>query len=401
MICGEIYKRLKRSCDAEADVRIIFLSNYFNHHQKDISNEFNKICSSYTFVSTSEMREERRELGYGISLLPKYVLKKDVVNKKKLDELIDKSDVVIIGSASKQLIKKRIREKKIIFRYSERPFKKQDQIIKYIPRLIKWHVENPCGRPIYMLCASAYTAYDYGRYALYKNKAYKWGYFPQTRQYHIDELLEAKKKASILWCGRFLDWKHPEDAIKVADRLNKEGYDFCLNFIGTGEMEAELKQMASQRGLSKVVSFLGSMPPERVRDYMEKAGVFLFTSDRQEGWGAVLNEAMNSGCAVVASHAIGAVPYLIQNNENGLVYRSGDVEILYRKVKFLLDHPEEQSRLGRAAYQTIVDTWNAEVAAERFVNLTQHILAGEKSPDLYETGPCSRAEIIKDDWFDE
>jgi len=113
----------------------------------------------------------------------------------------------------------------------------------------------------------------------------------------------------------------------------------------------------------------------------------------------VLNEAMNSGCAVVASHAIGSVPFLMKDGENGLIYESGNVDMLYEKVKYLLDKPEEQIRLGTAAYHTIADLWNAEVAAERFVELSKHILAGEKHPDLYKDGPCSKAEIIKDNWI--
>jgi hypothetical protein len=37
------------------------------------------------------------------------------------------------------------------------------------------------------------------------------------------------------------------------------------------------------------------MPPEEVRVHMEQSNIYLFTSDFGEGWGAVLNEAMNSG----------------------------------------------------------------------------------------------------------
>ena len=43
----------------------------------------------------------------------------------------------------------------------------------------------------------------------------------------------------------------------------------------------------------------------------------------QDGWGAVANEAMNSACALVAGHMIGAVPYLIRQGENGLIYEDG------------------------------------------------------------------------------
>lgn len=61
--------------------------------------------------------------------------------------------------------------------------------------------------------------------------------------------------------------------------------------------------------LNDYVTFTGPVQSDKVRGFMERAGIFLFTSDRQEGWGAVLNESMNSGCAVVASHAIGSVPF--------------------------------------------------------------------------------------------
>ena len=74
---------------------------------------------------------------------------------------------------------------------------------------------------------------------------------------------------------------------------------------------------------------------------------------------------------------------------------------MYERVKHLLDNPGEQQRLGSAAYETITGLWNAEVAAQRLMTLSEHLLAGEKYPDLFEEGPCSRAEIIKDDWFNE
>jgi glycosyltransferase involved in cell wall biosynthesis len=174
-----------------------------------------------------------------------------------------------------------------------------------------------------------------------------------------------------------------------------------MEFIGSGVLEEELKREAAEKGLGGYVSFLGSMSPDEVRNQMEQSGIYLFTSDRNEGWGAVLNEAMNSGCAVVASHAIGSVPYLIRDKENGLVYRSGDVDMLYEKVKYLLEHREYQIQLGQAAYETIVTEWNAEVASERFMILAEHILKGEKRPDLFTSGPCSKAEIIKDNWYGE
>lgn len=380
-------------------MKIVFLSNYFNHHQKYISEELNIKCESFFFVSTSEMREERKNLGYGENSVPAYVIKLQDDTVSGIDDKVGDCDVAIIGSAPYDMVKNRIEGKKPVFRYSERPFKKGDNIIKYLPRYIKWHKQYPKESASYLLCASAYTAYDYARYGLFNDKAYKWGYFPEAKKYDEDMLMRNKDKQHILWCGRFLDWKHPDDVINAAKKLRDDGYSFTLDFIGTGVMEEELKNMVREYSLDECISFLGSMKPSEVRTHMEKAGIYLFTSDKQEGWGAVLNESMNSGCAVVASHAIGSVPYLMEDNKNGLIYRSGDVDMLYEKIKYLLDNPSEQARMGKAAYETITEVWNARVAAERFVKISERILSGEKYPDLYSSGPCSKAEIIKDDWY--
>ena len=164
-------------------------------------------------------------------------------------------------------------------------------------------------------------------------------------------------------------------------------------------MEQKLNKMISDYNLENEVHMLGSMKPEQVREYMDQAQIYLFTSDRYEGWGAVLNESMNSGCVVVASHEIGSVPFLLKDGKNGLIYKDGDEEDLYRKVKFLLDKPNLCRKYGKQAYLTLTDEWNAETAAERFIELAKKILNGYKTPDLFNDGPCSKANIIKDDWY--
>lgn len=106
-----------------------------------------------------------------------------------------------------------------------------------------------------------------------------------------------------------IKYKHPELVIEIANHLKKNNIDFKINVLGTGEMKELLIKKIAYNNLYENVFILGAMNPNEVRKYMEKANIFLFTSNYEEGWGAVLNEAMNSGCAVVASHAIGSVPF--------------------------------------------------------------------------------------------
>ena len=207
-----------------------------------------------------------------------------------------------------------------------------------------------------------------------------------------------KQPASILWVARLIEWKHPDASIRVAERLRNDGYRFKLNLIGSGVMAQEIGQSIRDKGLTDCVEMLGAMKPEQVREHMEKAEIFLFTSDFNEGWGAVLNESMNSGCAVVASHAIGSVPFLIRDGVNGLIYKNGDIDDLYDKVKYLLDNPEKRMEIGRQAYKTLKEEWNAENAAHRFLKIVKAIQSGNPHPDLYTDGPCSKAEKLKNNW---
>lgn len=358
----------------------VFLSNFYNHHQMPLSRSLHQMLGDeYLFIATTPMDSERREMGYQEFEEP--FLHQFMDCPEVCMEQVNLADVVIFGSAPGKLIQDRLKAGKLVFQYSERIFKKKPPFYEIPVRAIKYYLEKGRYSNMYLLCASAFTAADYATTHTFPKRAYKWGYFPETKHYQTAELFAQKDKQKIHWVGRFLDWKHPDDVLQVAKRLKEDGYSFSVDIAGTGEMETQLKSMAEAMGLNDYVTFLGPIPSNRVRELMERAGIYMFTSDRYEGWGAVLNESMNSGCAVVASHAIGAVPYLMKHQQNGLIYHSGVVAELYERVKYLLDNPGEQERLGCAAYETITCLWNAEVAAQRLITLSEHLLAGERYLD--------------------
>lgn len=373
---------------------VVFASNYFNHHQSSFCQSmYERLGDKFTFVQTQEVEEERKRLGWGEGVLPLFVKKSYDSDSAELEckTLIDNADIVIIGSAQNHFVENRIKSGKLVLRYSERQLKKGLELWKYPYRYFKWHKQNPKHANIYLLCASAYTASDYAKFGLFKNRCYKWGYFPQVRKYNdMNELIKSKRPASILWVARHIDWKHPELPILVARRLKSENYSFKMSLIGNGVLEEKIQNMIKEFSLEDCVQMLGSMKPNQVREHMERSQIFLFTSDRNEGWGAVLNEAMNSACGVIASGAIGSVPYLINNTENGLIYQDGNFDDLYFNVKRLLDDPDMAARMGQAAYETMITEWNAETAAERLLDLIKDLQKEEKST-RYLKGPCSKA----------
>lgn len=392
-------------------MRIVLASNFFNHHEKFFCDEISKMPGvDFHFIQTMRMDEERINLGWGIDItsIPYCICSYgDKGEYERAIELCNKADVVILGSAPYEFITERVQKNKLTFFYAERLFRNGLWHMLYPPTfysVFKRFIIPGNKSNFYVLCASGYTALDCHKIFAFRNKYFRWGHFIDVKQFDsIDALLKLKKgkdqkKASILWAGRFLKLKHPDMVVEVADRLRQDGYDFELNFIGSGELDNSLKHEVQSRNLSEQVHFLGTMTPQEVRTYMERSEIYLFTSDFNEGWGAVLGEAMASGCAVVTSHGIGATPFLAEHKENALVYKTGNVDSLYRNVKKLMDSEELRARLSRNAIETMQNLWNAKVGAERFYKVVKALLASETVPQ-YENGPMSKAELITNNWF--
>ena len=384
-------------------MKIVFVTNYINHHQVHIADEFYKILGdNYTFISTMEMYEFRKQLGYPDFSDRPYLIKAYMSEEMKLKslQLAYDADVVIIGSAPEEYVTERIKAGKLTFRYSERWFKTKPWYLSG-PRawvnFYKNHIRFK-NKPLYMLAASAYTANDVYAIGAYKDKVYKWGYFTAVPEdFSVegsgqdDSTLEILPK--IMWCSRFLKLKHPELPVMLAAKLKQNGYKFIINMYGSGEELDATKALTQDLDVEDVVSFCGNLPNQEILSEMRRHQIFLFTSDKNEGWGAVLNESMSNECAVAASNRIGATPFLIKDGENGMIFESENLDSLYSKVKALLDDEDLRKTISHNAYKTMSEMWNPKNAAQRFIELVKTLQMGGDTP--FVDGPCSKAYPCK------
>lgn len=404
-------------------MKTVFISNYINHHQIPFSDAlYERLGDDYHFIQTEAMEEERVKMGWALdaSQIP-YVVFADR-EEERCRRLIEEADLVLAGWTKRtDLFLPRLSSGKLTLRISERIYR-EGQWKAVSPRglLAKYreHVKFR-NQPVYLLCAGAYVASDFSLIHAYPGKMLKFGYFPPLRVYDEDALFEKKRCAGagrvadvakadaagepclqLLWAARMIPLKHPEFVVRVAKELKCNGYSFHIHFIGSGPMEAELKAEAEAVGLSQNFTFYGFLHPEEVRDVMERCHIQLFTSNYLEGWGAVLNEGMNSGCCVVANVQAGAVPFLIEDGVNGVTYQNGSYEDFAARVKELFAHPQRIEAMGRAAYETIVKEWNPEHAAQECLRFYESWKAGAVS--LPESGPFSRAQKLSARWkYDE
>lgn len=377
---------------------LAFFTNFINHHQVPLADEFYKLLGdNYKFVATMPLPTAFKNNGYSDFERP-YLIKAYESNEAYYlaKQIAFESDVVILGSAPVIFLQERLKCNKLSFRYSERWFKNFWARIMNPFTLFRDHYAF-INKPLYMLAASGYTVRDVNSIGLYRNKVFRWGYFTVSNDNHNVKtqswVVPTSKRIQLMWCARFVKFKHPEMCIQLARRLKDESYHFVIDMFGSGIELEKIKTLVNKLDVEDVVNFCGNLPNTEILEQMRNHDIFLFTSDQNEGWGAVLNEAMANGCTPVASNMIGSVPFLIEDGVNGSVFKSENLDSLVEKVKHLLDNHDVRRRMSQKAKETMQNLWSPEHAASSFLRLVDAIQMGNNHL-IPKNGPCSKAERI-------
>ena len=383
----------KRTC-YDYSVKITFVSNFLNHHQLPFCEAMVRLCEGqFTFVATERIPDERKRLGYSdMNESYPFVLREyEEGGRQKAKQAMLDADICLVGSCSFEHHKWLRKAKKTYFMETERFFKGDiPWLIRFLKK-IRYFSRYSLYKKNYLLCMSAYTYPDMISFGAFRGRGFRFGYFPPMEKVEdIPSLLDAKAPNSILWAGRFLSWKHPEFMVGLGKYLREKNIPFHIDMVGEGPEKERIEAMIAQENLSGYISLTGSLPAKEVREKMKSAKYFCFTSDSNEGWGAVCNEAMNSACLVIANQSIGSVPYLLRDGQNGFVYQDSFESFL---ESFLRAYEvENQLKIAINAYETIANLWNADVAAERFLLIAQSIF--QQLPlSVFDEGPLSRESV--------
>lgn len=168
--------------------------------------------------------------------------------------------------------------------------------------------------------------------------------------------LRDKPRPRLVWLRAFHDIYNPCLAPKVVATLVDQFPDIQLSMIGPDKGDGSLqatKQIAEKLGVSQRIRFPGAVPKAEVPDWINRSDIFLNTTDIDNTPVSVL-EAMACGLCVVSTN-VGGIPYLIRDEENGLLVPPNDAETMAAAVGRLLRH----STLARKL------SLNARAGAER------------------------------------
>jgi len=148
-------------------------------------------------------------------------------------------------------------------------------------------------------------------------------------------------KESILVLSRLDPRKGIDTAVRAFARLDRP--DAELLIAGTGRLESNLKQLATELGVRERVRFLGFVPDEELPVLYSSADLFVLPSD-YEGFGIVFLEAMACGTPVIGTD-VGGIPTAVDAGETGYLVPQGGVDELADRMNGLLDDDEQYEEM--------------------------------------------------------
>ncbi len=169
--------------------------------------------------------------------------------------------------------------------------------------------------------------------------------------------LDKKERLVCIFSGRFTHRKRPFDLLKAVSKLNSQGYDIEIIFVGNGPLLEEMKLFSEKYSLC--VQFLGFLNQSDMALVYKNAHVGVVCSDHDPS-PKVVNEMMASGLPVVASHLIGTAGDLVRDGVTGFVYPCGNVECLAEVLKKFQDNPSLLIHLSSNVFKTI-PLWDAKI----------------------------------------
>jgi glycosyltransferase involved in cell wall biosynthesis len=178
----------------------------------------------------------------------------------------------------------------------------------------------------------------------------------------LREKFHLGKQRVLLYLGRLEPHKGMDYLLEAFFRLRAE--DTFLLFVGEGSQKEELKRRVEQLGRTNQVHFADYMTAEQTPPYYALAYALVVpsitTRNAKETWGLVVNEAMNQGCPVIATDAVGAASGgLVQDGVNGLIVPERDSLALTAAIERLLDDPSLRECMSRRS-RSIVAEWDNE-----------------------------------------
>jgi len=187
--------------------------------------------------------------------------------------------------------------------------------------------------------------------------------------------------------GRFIPKKNLDGLLRAYAQYRERADDpWALVLLGSGPLDAEVRQWRCDLGLTDHVLLPGFKQYEELPVYYGLAGAFVHASQREQ-WGLVVNEAMAAGLPVVVSDRCGCAPDLVEEGQNGFSVPPSDSDALADALVRIASPGCDRAAMGKTSRKIIAD-WTPETFARQLLRAAQaareHAAASSGDPSWFD-----------------
>ena len=153
--------------------------------------------------------------------------------------------------------------------------------------------------------------------------------------------------------------------IEALAKLKVQGIPFSCRIIGEGPLRQALENQANAVGIQENIHFLGACQESEVRQQYDWSQAVVLSS-RSEGTPMTIIEAMAKARAFVAPR-ITAIPEMIEDGQNGLLFTPGSATDLARQLALLALHHELLTQMSSKARRRGEEIFDLTINAKKFL----------------------------------
>ncbi|GEQ86798.1 glycosyl transferase [Patiriisocius marinistellae] len=188
-----------------------------------------------------------------------------------------------------------------------------------------------------------------------------------TASYRTSEICQFESNRfhapfSFLFVGSLVNGKRPIYAIKLIEKLIKNGFFCSLKFYGDGIKREELETYVVNNNLQESILFMGNQNADSLKLAYQNSDFSILPS-KSEGWPKVLAEAMFWGAIPIAT-PVSCVPWMLNFGERGVLLNL-DLEKDKMTISKLLSNREKLLLMSKKgiewSQQYTLDTFETEI----------------------------------------
>ena len=173
------------------------------------------------------------------------------------------------------------------------------------------------------------------------------------------------KKGEILFgsTGRIVWQKGFDQLISLLVKYTFSEKQIRILIAGDGSLKNKYMEQVRTQNLEEKVTFIGNL--NNIPEFLASLDFYIQPSVT-EGFPLSVLEAMASGLPVICSDA-GGMKDMIQNGGNGILFKSNDLNSLYKGISYLLSMSEDELfELGKNAKKTVQNNFSIQNSALKY-----------------------------------